>query len=150
MLLDWSPTCETHPHTTSSTMSGSIPARSASALSTIADRSAACISDSPPLRLPTGVRTASTITVSRIHSLRSRYGPATTEHRVPLGCERRVRLLRVCGGEVSRLRPGLVCQCIAQCRARAVVEKCLALRQRDGRACRKPGGQVVDERVDLG
>ena len=66
MLLDWSPTCETQPQTTSSTISGSMPARSTSALSTSADRSAACMSDSPPLRLPTGVRTASTITVSRI------------------------------------------------------------------------------------
>src|SRR5215207_5063171 len=84
MLLDWSPTCETHPHTTSSTMSGSTPARSISALSTIADRSAACMSDSPPLRLPTGVRTASTITVSRILLLRSvgrPYHTTVAQHR---------------------------------------------------------------------
>ena len=34
--------------------------------STCADRSAGCTPDSPPLRLPTGVRTASTITASRM------------------------------------------------------------------------------------
>ena len=67
MLLDWSPTCDTQPQITSSTIAGSMPARSTSSLSTIADRSAACMSDSPPLRLPTGVRTASTMTVSRIY-----------------------------------------------------------------------------------
>src|SRR5271157_5807273 len=66
MLEDWSPTWETHPHTTSSTTSGSMPARSNNSLSTTADRSAACMPDNPPLRLPTAVRTASTITVSRI------------------------------------------------------------------------------------
>src|ERR1700755_1720084 len=69
MLLDWSPTCETQPHTTSSTMSGSMPARSTSAVTTRGERSAACISDRPPLRLPTGVRTASAMTVSRIRGL---------------------------------------------------------------------------------
>src|SRR4051794_26668446 len=71
MLLDWSPTCDTQPQTTSSTIPGSTPARSTSAVSTSADKSAACISDSPPLRLPTGVRTASTITALRIRRLHS-------------------------------------------------------------------------------
>src|SRR3954463_10857130 len=71
MLLDWSPTCDTQPQTTSSMIPGATPARSTSAVRTSADKSAACISESPPLRLPTGVRTASTITVSRICRLRS-------------------------------------------------------------------------------
>ena len=57
------------PHHVVDDRPGRCPARSTSALSTIADRSAACMSDSPPLRLPTGVRTASTITVSRIYLL---------------------------------------------------------------------------------
>src|SRR4051794_7878946 len=61
-----SPTCETQPQMTSSTTPGSTPARSTSALSTCADRSAVCTPDNPPLRLPTGVRTASTITASRM------------------------------------------------------------------------------------
>ena len=69
------------------------PARSISALRTIADRSAACMSDSPPLRLPTGVRTASTITVSRIFATPIwRYGPSTSERGLALLGERRVRL----------------------------------------------------------
>ena len=34
MLLDWSPTCDTQPQTTSSTIPGSTPARSTSAVST--------------------------------------------------------------------------------------------------------------------
>src|SRR5215475_9609584 len=76
MLLDWSPTCDTQPHTTSSTRSGSIPARSTNVLSTNADRSAACTVESPPFRLPTGVRTASTMTASRMANLHS----VTTGH----------------------------------------------------------------------
>src|SRR5215218_8672651 len=61
-----SPTCDTQPQMTSSTSAGSSPARSTRAVSTCADRSAGCTPDSPPLRLPTGVRTASTITASGI------------------------------------------------------------------------------------
>src|SRR3954452_4293799 len=61
-----SPTCETQPQMTSSTRPGSTPARSTSALSTCADRFVGCTPDNPPLRLPTGVRTASTITASRM------------------------------------------------------------------------------------
>src|SRR3984957_4332408 len=41
-----------------------MPALCTSALSTCADRSAACTPDRPPLRLPTGERTASTMTAS--------------------------------------------------------------------------------------
>ena len=60
-----SPTWLTQPQITSSTTAGSIPLRSASAASTRADKSTGCTPDSPPLRLPTGVRTAATITASR-------------------------------------------------------------------------------------
>jgi len=62
--------------TTSSTTAGSIPVRSASALSTCADRSTGCTPDSPPLRLPTGVRTAATITASRTKPSSRSPGPA--------------------------------------------------------------------------
>src|SRR4051794_504582 len=61
-----SPTWPTQPQMTSSTSAASPPARSTSAFSTCADRFAGCPPDSPPLRLPTGVRTASTITASRM------------------------------------------------------------------------------------
>src|SRR5918993_1403474 len=61
-----SPTWPTQPQMTSSTTPGSTPARSASALSTCADCSAGWTPESPPLRPPTGVRTASTITASRM------------------------------------------------------------------------------------
>ena len=64
-----SPTWLTQPQITSSTTAGSIPERSASALSTRADKSAGCTPDSPPLRLPTGVRTAATITASRTEAV---------------------------------------------------------------------------------
>ena len=57
-----SPTCITQPMMTSSTMAGSRPLRSTSALSGSAARSTACHPRSLPLRLPPGVRTASTIT----------------------------------------------------------------------------------------
>src|ERR1700760_1701264 len=46
-----------------------MPERSASALSTWADRSAGWTSFKPPFRLPIGVRTASTITASRMATL---------------------------------------------------------------------------------
>ena len=45
---------------------GSTPVRSNSALSGTPSRSAECMVDRPPLRRPTGVRTASTITTSRM------------------------------------------------------------------------------------
>ena len=61
-----SPTWPTQPQITSSTSSGSTPARSARALSTCADRSTGCTPDSAPFRFPTGVRTAATITASLI------------------------------------------------------------------------------------
>src|SRR5262249_59474108 len=62
------PACITQPHTTSSTISGSTPARCTRALSTCAASSAGCTPDRPPFRLPTGDRTASTITASGIGS----------------------------------------------------------------------------------
>src|SRR3954466_10016299 len=66
MSMVCSPTWETQPQTTSSTTAGSMPERSASEVSTCADRLTGCTPDRPPLRLPTGVRTASTITASRM------------------------------------------------------------------------------------
>src|SRR5579883_392455 len=54
----------TQPKTTSSTASGSIFVRSTRALSTCAPRSAGCALERPPLRLPTGVRTASMMNAS--------------------------------------------------------------------------------------
>src|SRR6202044_494369 len=59
-----SPACITQPQMTSSTIPGSMPALVASPLSTCADSSAGCTPESPPLRLPTGERTASTMTAS--------------------------------------------------------------------------------------
>ena len=68
-----------------------MPVRSARAVRTWADRSAACTAESPPLRFPIGVRTASTMTASRILLLQfiprvaslvppgGRYGPAAGE-----------------------------------------------------------------------
>src|SRR5882757_97168 len=73
MLLDWSPTWDTHPQITSSMMSTEIPVRSSSSLRTMADRSAGCTPDNPPLRFPTAVRTAPTMTTSRILLLRLRW-----------------------------------------------------------------------------
>jgi hypothetical protein len=60
-----SPNWLTQPQITSSTAAGSMPERSASARSTCADRSTGCTPDRAPFRLPTGVRTAATITASR-------------------------------------------------------------------------------------
>src|SRR5580704_3586260 len=51
---------------TSSTRPGSIPVRSARACSTWADRSTGWMPRSAPFRLPTGVRTAPTITASLV------------------------------------------------------------------------------------
>jgi hypothetical protein len=60
-LNAWAPSCEMQPKITSSTTSGSNPARSTSLESTAAPRSAEWISESPPPRLPIGVRRASTM-----------------------------------------------------------------------------------------
>ena len=66
-----SPTWDTQPQTTLSTAAGSIPLRLATDLSTWADSSTECTPDNPPFRLPTGVRTASTMTVfPHVDSLR--------------------------------------------------------------------------------
>ena len=62
------PTCCTTPQITSSTTAGSIPFRSTSAFSTWADRLTAWIPASEPFRLPTGVRTASTMTASAVRA----------------------------------------------------------------------------------
>src|SRR5690349_4974844 len=64
MLNACSPTWLTHPVTTWPTAAGSMPERSMAAFCTVASRSAGWTVESPPLRFPTGVRTASTITTS--------------------------------------------------------------------------------------
>src|SRR3954463_10279178 len=74
MLKVCSPTWLTQPQNTSSTIAGSMPDRSASAVRTCAERSTACTPDSPPPRLPTGVRTAAQMTASRMDELPSRDG----------------------------------------------------------------------------
>ena len=61
MSSDCGPIWETHPMITSSTAPGSAPVRASSSLSAWAARSTGLIPDRPPLRLPTGVRTAPTI-----------------------------------------------------------------------------------------
>src|SRR5262245_22841285 len=58
------PSWSTQPKMTSSTTMGSIPVRSTSDVMTCAPRSAGCTCASPPPRLPTGVRTASTMYAS--------------------------------------------------------------------------------------
>ena len=71
-----SPTWETQPVTTSSTIDGSRSLRSCSALRTWAPRSVGCQSLSLPLRRPAGVRTTSTMTASCMRSLSFiRFGP---------------------------------------------------------------------------
>ena len=60
------PTWPTHPPTTCPTSDGSMPERSTTARCTSPSRSAECMADSPPLRRPTGLRTASTTTTSRM------------------------------------------------------------------------------------
>ena len=64
MSMVCGPTCMTQPMTTSSTAAGSTPLRSTTWRSVCAARSAGCTPDRPPLRLPTGVRTASTMNAS--------------------------------------------------------------------------------------
>ena len=64
MLNACSPTWLTQPVTTCPTAAGSMPDRSIAAFCTVASRSAGWTVDNPPLRFPTGVRTASTITTS--------------------------------------------------------------------------------------
>src|SRR5271170_4468643 len=123
-------------------MSGSTPVRCSSSLSTSADRSAACTLDSPPLRLPTGVRTASTMTVSRICLLRSRYRPAASKRRLSLFRERGIRFARVGGAEITYLCAGFVGQRVAQGPVGALIQQRLALRQCDRRAGRQLVGDV--------
>ncbi len=69
-LFDCSPAWVTQPPATCSTSAGAMPARSISAVCTPPRISAACTPDSTPPRLPTGVRTASTITAVPIAHLR--------------------------------------------------------------------------------
>ena len=64
MLNVCSPTWLTQPPMTWPTASGSMPARSTAACCTAPRRSAGCTVASPPLRRPSGDRTASTITTS--------------------------------------------------------------------------------------
>ncbi len=70
MFQDCSPTCDTQPQMTSSTRAGSNPLRSARARSACAERSTGCTSARLPFRRPTGVRTAPTMTASRIFTPR--------------------------------------------------------------------------------
>src|ERR1700759_2818951 len=130
-------------------MFGSIPVRSTSSVSTMADRSAACMLDNPPLRLPTGVRTASTMTVSRIFLLRSLDRPLTCERRVPLFGESRIRFRRIDRREVTYLRACFIGQRIAHGPVYALVQERLAVRQRNRRPGGQPDGDVGDEGVDL-
>src|SRR5687768_13390106 len=69
MLLACSETWLTQPQITSSMTDGSRWLRSAKARRTVADSSAGWMFASAPFRLPMGVRTASTITASRINAL---------------------------------------------------------------------------------
>ena len=64
MLKDCSPTWLTQPVMTWPTEAGSTPVRSRRACCTFPRRSAGCIVESPPLRLPMGERTASMMTTS--------------------------------------------------------------------------------------
>src|SRR6516164_7962377 len=105
MLLDWSPIWDTQPQMTSSTRAGSSPARLAISVSTSADRSTGCTPASPPPRLPTGVRTASTITASRIaasFALRSILTAVQLAHQSREPLQRRQLLV---GGGTGRLGP---------------------------------------------
>jgi hypothetical protein len=68
MLKDCSPTWLTHPATIWPTSAGSMPERPTSSLAAVASSSAGCTVDSPPLRRPMGVRTASTMTTSGMGS----------------------------------------------------------------------------------
>src|ERR1700733_7183321 len=121
-------------------MSGSMPVRVTSSLSTTADRPAACIVDNPPLRLPTGVRTASTMTVSRIFLLRSLDRPLPGERRLTFLGESRICLRRIDRGEVTYLCACLVGQRIAHGPVDTLVQQRLAVRQRNRRTGRQPVG----------
>ncbi len=72
MLTAWSPTCMTQPMITSSTIAGSMPVRSTSAWMLCAARSTGWVSLSLPLRRPSGLRTASTMTAVAMMSSRAR------------------------------------------------------------------------------
>src|SRR6266536_4374148 len=63
---DCSPTCDTQPVMLSSTSAGSTPERSTTSFSTVARRSTGWVPASDPFRLPMGLRTASTMTASRM------------------------------------------------------------------------------------
>src|SRR5271168_3334911 len=68
MLLDCSPTCVTAPDATFSTSSGSMPARSITAVYAAPSSSLGCVSRNQPFvrcPRPIGVRAASTMTTSR-------------------------------------------------------------------------------------
>src|SRR5215469_2386054 len=105
MLLDWSPIWDTQPQMTSSTSAGSSPVRSAISVSTSADRSTGCTSASPPPRLPTGVRTASTITASRIAASLALGSILTAAELVHQIHEPRQRRQLLVGGGAVRLGP---------------------------------------------
>src|SRR5215471_1952687 len=83
-LLDWSPTWETQPQMTSST---------------------GCTADSPPPRLPTGVRTASTITASRIAASTALGSILTAAQLARQSHEPRQRRQLLVGGDAVGLGP---------------------------------------------
>src|SRR4051794_37634366 len=110
-----SPTWLTQPQITSSTSAGSTPARCTRLFSTCADRSAGWTPERPPFRFPTGVRTASTITASRMcapsvgRRRPSRYEDRSAvlpDRRALLG-ERRRTFAGVLAGEHRRGQLGL-------------------------------------------
>ena len=113
------------------------------------------MSDSPPLRLPTGVRTASTMTVSRIDfSARAPargpgHRPSAGERGLALLGERRVRLRRVCRREIARLRAGLVGQRLAQVRSAPSLSSALLWASATGGPAASRPARSVDEVVDL-
>src|SRR5687768_11624467 len=71
-LTPCSPACVTQPPATSSICIGSTPARSMSALRTVPRRSVGWMPESLPFFLPMGLRTAPTLTASR---MRPGYAP---------------------------------------------------------------------------
>src|SRR5437764_10000992 len=121
-----SPICVTQPPTSWPTPAGSTPARSSTAFCTSPRTSTGCRRESAPCRLPTGVRTASTITGVPTAPSAVRRGAVAVPRAVAdlpqLGDDRRLR----------RRVPGLA-----------------PLEAVPGRADRDAGDRVVSHLVDL-
>src|SRR5205807_2822006 len=109
MLRPCSPVCMTHPMITSSASAGSTSLRCTSALSVSAARSTGCQSFSFPLRFPSAVRTASTMTAVAMRGflLRTRpVGQVSLRSRRPATWPRRDHLSvtgEVTGDELERI-----------------------------------------------